>query len=75
MRTTTAFLIASATGITFFGPRPLFVRTAYAAPPVPQIEQLVTDALEADTCELPTIDCEGFPTQLAHSFGEVNASE
>ncbi len=57
MRTTRMFKrawlgFAAATIMSLIGPRPLFVKTAYAAPPVTPIEEVVMYAIDADTYEL-----------------------
>ncbi len=46
------FGLAALGAIENLGPRPLFVRTAYAAPAVTEIEDAATSAVDAGTIEL-----------------------
>ncbi len=43
--------LAAATIMSLIGPRPLFVKTAYADSPSPQLVQLVASGSDAGACE------------------------
>ncbi len=44
--------LAAATIMSLIGPRPLFVKTAYADSPSPQLEELVASGSDAGTFEV-----------------------
>lgn len=73
----TFYALAAASVMPLLGPRPLFVRTAYAAASTP-IEEVVMYDIDADSgeavkydCSFATIDCEGlvFTTPNCDAFG------
>ncbi len=47
--------LAAATIMSLIGPRPLFVKTAYADSPSPQLEQLVASGSDAGTFEVAPV--------------------
>ena len=44
--------LAAATIMSLIGPRPLFVKTAYADSPSPQVVELVESGIDAGICEV-----------------------
>ncbi len=47
---------AAATIMSLIGPRPLFVKTAYADAPTPQLDELVASGVDAGTVEQLVFD-------------------
>ena len=47
--------LAGATIMSLIGPRPLFVKTAYADSPSPQLDKLVASGIDAGTFEVTTV--------------------